>query len=96
MSYVVDGVGEFDSLNAAVVAARPATSLVAAMRRPHPQHLRRRRAFGEAAALVPASPAALSPAPAAPQPITFNQALVLTGIVLFGLWALGAFDKGKA
>ena len=93
MSYVVDGVGEFDSLNAAVIAARPATSLVAAMRRPAPRR-RRRRALGEGTAL----PAVIvpSPAPAAPQPITFNQALVLTGIVLFGLWALGAFDKGKA
>lgn len=92
MSYVVDGVGEFDSLNAAVIAARPATSLVAAMRRPVPR--RRRRALGEGTTL----PAVIvpSPAPAAPQPITFNQALVLTGIVLFGLWALGAFDKGKA
>lgn len=90
MSYVVDGVGEFDSLDAAVVAARPATSLVAAMRRPLP----RRRMLGAATAL----PAVVAPAPvpAAPQPLTFNQALVLTGIVLFGLWALGAFDKGKA
>lgn len=90
MSYVVDGLGEFDSLNSAVIAARPATSLVAAMRRPVP---RRRRALGEATKL----PAVIAPSPApAPQPITFNQALVLTGIVLFGLWALGAFDKGKA
>lgn len=94
MSYVVDGIGEFDSLDAAVVAARPATSLVAAMRRPHPRPLRRRRALGEAAALPASTLPAVAPA-SAPQPITFNQALVLTGIVLFGLWALGAF-KGKA
>jgi hypothetical protein len=89
VSYVVDGLGEFDSLDSAVIAARPATSLVAAMRRPVP---RRRRALGEAKL-----PAIIAPSPApAPQPITFNQALVLTGIVLFGLWALGAFGKGKA
>lgn len=90
MSYVVDGVGEFDSLDAAVVAARPAKPLAAIMRRPPPRLLRR-RALGQ----VSTPPVVATPALDA-QPLTFNQALVLTGVLLFGLWALGAFDKGKA